>query len=98
MTYQKAMKIFQRMCSEDCSKCFMAADAASCMHFISRFPEEAENILAKWEEDNPLITNVQQVNKMFKETFGITYHEAVKRPAWWVKEYVPKKGTTSERK
>lgn len=60
------------------------------------FSDEAENILAKWEADNPLITNAQQVNKMFKETFGITYHEAVKRPAWWAREYVPKKGATSE--
>jgi len=65
MEYIKVMEIRQRVCDkytnmELCKGCPLRSQATGencgCNTFITRYPEQAEAILKKWDEENPVKT------------------------------------------
>ena len=56
MEFKEAMRIWKRMCAahKTCSKCGMATcDPAMCRPWVYDNPDKAEAILAKWAEEHP---------------------------------------------
>lgn len=77
MDFVEAMGIMKRMCTEtnSCDECPMNEKIedydCSCMGFFMRFPEEAEEILAKW--------NAEHSVKTLKSVFNGAFPNAAKR-------------------
>ena len=66
MEFVKAMQISKRMCDKYskklCTGCPLSPEhngtykGCSCSTFIEKYPEQAEAILKKWDEENPVKT------------------------------------------
>lgn len=61
MEFKEAMRIWKRMCESNgqCEHCpFPAYDAALCPTWVMRNPDRAIGILAKWAEEHPDKTRI----------------------------------------
>lgn len=71
MEFVEAMGIMNRMClkSKHCHDCPMyeklVDSAFNCMGFFQQYPEEAEEILKKWNADHPAKTLKDVFNEVF---------------------------------
>lgn len=79
MEFKEAMRIWKRMCEahKTCSKCGMATcDPAMCRPWVYDNPVKAEAILAKWAEEHPEKTIMddffEKFPKALKRNSGIT--------------------------
>lgn len=72
MEFQEFIKNYKRMCSsyeDDCSRCPIYEERPqedSCFEFCLNFPTSAENAVAKWVAEHPILTN----RNKFIEIFG----------------------------
>ena len=72
--FQKVIAQFDRMCEEtnDCDKCPLTAARKgtflSCIAFMRKRRKKAEEIIMKWAEEHPVMTN----GKKFEEVFGFS--------------------------
>lgn len=70
--FVEVMKIRDRMCEsiERCHDCpintFKNGKAISCESFSKKYPEQAQEILLKWNKEHPIKTNADK----FEEVFG----------------------------
>ena len=89
--FKKVAKEFGRMCwnSCGCSECPIgeASDrlGLSCSSFMYKYTEETEELVMKWSEAHPIMTN----GKKFEEVFGISGRDivAINKLAWLEEEY-----------
>lgn len=58
-------------CAHSYSKCQLSlcnnGQYIACSEFISKYPQQAEEIIMTWAKENPIITNAHK----FKEVYGI---------------------------
>ena len=66
MEFIEAMSIKKRICKfykEECRECELSSynngTCETCSVFVTRYPEEAEKILAKWDKEHPVKTILQ---------------------------------------
>ena len=57
MEFKEVIKIRERLCRyrKECKGCPLN-EGSDCKEFLVQFPEEAEAILLKWREENPMTT------------------------------------------
>lgn len=71
--FTKTVKVIGRICNSvcDCSECPIgkAKDGLEllCLPFMCRYPEKTEELVMKWAEDHPVMTN----HRKFEEVFGM---------------------------
>lgn len=72
--FQEVMKQKKRMCNtriDGCYDCVLyykrSGKNISCSKFCSEYPQQAEEIIMKWAEENRIQTNAEK----FKEVFGV---------------------------
>jgi len=85
MEFKEAMKIWHRICTgqKDCCIGCPFFDAHSCMEYVFKHIDEAEQALKEWDEKNPFKTNAMK----FKEIFGLEINGSITKPGYF---YIPK--------
>lgn len=91
----KFIKEQTRMCESfgtSCVGCPIYLDSKKaghyCRTFIKTCTEQAVDIVEKWSNEHPTITNLMK----FKEVFGKRVPEVQAPPSWWDAEYKEPKG------
>lgn len=75
--FTEVMEHRQRMCDEmeSCLVCPLNGNAISgCFTFIKKRPQEAEEIIMKWADENPIQTNADKFKEVMEKTFGVPAH------------------------
>ena len=68
--FKEVVKQFNRMCkAQQCNRCPLnnKRDVFTCWRALTEHPDEMEEAIMRWAEDNPVKTNHQK----FEETFGV---------------------------
>ena len=104
--FQEVLKQKERMCSSylKCDLCPM--ELLCCDDWFYKSPQQAEEIIMKWEEEHPIQTNADKFKEVFGFVFngrncdGVTCHEECrgikcsecKYKDFWQQEYKEPKG------
>ena len=87
--FKEVMKQFNRMCDENkwCNTCQINTNRTiyTCFRWLTENPTKGEEIIMKWAEEHPLITN----NDKIKEIFGLDFKSTFTASPWtleWLDE------------
>lgn len=75
--FVKVIKIKNRMCEsvENCNDCPVGGDCniikGGCGLLLRKYPEQAQEIILKWDKEHPIKTNIDK----FREVFELTEEE-----------------------
>lgn len=91
--YVEVMKIQSRMCKKKryCTRCPMGSEnngkGYGCGDFSRIYPEQAQEILLKWAEENPFKTKWDKLIEIFGEEMAVTLKISPDDWHKWCQEY-----------
>ena len=71
MDFKELCNTRKRMCDKySCDQCPISSNykkdyAISCCEYFMNYPEEVEEIIDKWNKENPIITNADKFREIF---------------------------------